>query len=51
MISSLLCLITFQAPLTRDAYGVPIIHGKTMDEAMVWAGYSVGVAGEGCLEG
>ncbi len=41
MITSLLCLISLQAPLTRDSYGVPIIHGKDMNEAMKWAGYAV----------
>jgi penicillin amidase len=40
MITSLLCLLSLQAPLTRDTYGVPIIRGKTMDEAMKWAGYA-----------
>ncbi len=41
MIASLAaCIFTFQAPLTRDAYGVPIIRGRNMDEAMKWAGYA-----------
>ena len=40
MISSLLCLITLQAPLTRDSFGVAIIRGKSLDEAMTWAGYA-----------
>ena len=40
MISTLACLLAIQAPLTRDAYGVPIIRGKNMEEAMKWAGYA-----------
>ena len=41
MICSLLCFLSFQAPLTRDSYGVPIVRGKSLDEAMMWAGYAV----------
>ena len=35
------CLVLGQSPLTRDGFGVPIIHGNTADEAMTWAGYAV----------
>ncbi|MBS1728049.1 MAG: penicillin acylase family protein [Armatimonadetes bacterium] len=34
------CLTLWQSPLERDRYGVPIIHAKTVDEAMMWAGYA-----------
>ena len=34
------CFLLQQTPLTRDPYGVPIIHAKTTDEAMMWAGYA-----------
>lgn len=34
------CLLSMQSPLTRTEYGVPVIHAKSVDEAMMWAGYA-----------
>lgn len=36
----ILSFAMMQSPLTRDSYGVPIVRGKTADEAMMWAGYA-----------
>ncbi len=41
MVASIVaCFALWQSPLTRDKFGVPIIHGKTVEEAMMWAGYA-----------
>lgn len=40
MFASIVACLALQAPLARDKYGVPIIHGKTAEEAMMWAGYA-----------